>query len=35
MTVSGADLQDGEADGTNSRGDSVHIELDDPQAVGE
>ena len=32
MTVQGADLQDGEADGTNLRGDSVHIELDDPQA---
>lgn len=33
MTVSGADLQGGEADGVNSRGDSIHIELDDPQIV--
>ena len=33
MTVDGADLQGGEADGTNLRGDSVHVELDDPQAA--
>ena len=32
MTVSGAELQGGEADGINSRGDSVHIELDDSSA---
>ena len=31
MTVDGAELQDGEADGINSRGASVHIDLDDPQ----
>jgi len=29
MTLSGAEISDGEADGVNSRGDSVHIEIDD------
>ncbi|MBI5149833.1 MAG: hypothetical protein HZA28_03575 [Candidatus Omnitrophica bacterium] len=29
MTVSGAEISDGEADGINSKGDSVHIEIDD------
>jgi len=29
MTVNGGDIDNGEADGTNSGGDSVHIELDD------
>lgn len=29
MSVSGGELLDGEADGINSRGDSVHIEIDD------
>lgn len=29
MSVSGADLDDSEASGWNSRGDSVHIEIDE------
>lgn len=29
MTVSGAEISDGEASGVNSRGDSVNIQLDD------
>lgn len=29
MSVSGAEIDDGEADGYNSRGDSVHVEVDD------
>ena len=29
MTVTDADLEDNEADGTNLRGDSIHIELED------
>lgn len=28
-SVSGADISDGETDGYNSRGDYIHIELDD------
>lgn len=28
MSVSGAEISDGEADGFNSKGDSVHIEID-------
>ena len=30
MSVSGAELENGEASGTNSRGEAVDIEIDDP-----
>lgn len=35
MHVYGGDISGGEADGTNSKGDSVHIEVEDYQAEDE